>query len=45
MSEPKAAFLPPRWVVTSAWAIHRAIYAVSRGRFGLRPPGEKVWGT
>ncbi|NNC78866.1 MAG: nitroreductase family deazaflavin-dependent oxidoreductase [Acidimicrobiales bacterium] len=29
-------FLPPRWVVTSAWKIHRALYRWSGGRFGLR---------
>jgi len=38
------AKLPPRWIIRSAWAIHRAIYSVTRGRIGLRPPKEKVWG-
>ncbi len=28
--------MPPRWVIRSIWALHRALYAVSRGRFGLR---------
>ena len=41
---PKSASLPPRWIIRSAWAIHRAIYSVTRGRIGLRPPKEKVWG-
>lgn len=38
MSAMKAAtpWLPPRWVVRAAWVIHRAIYAVSGGRSGLR---------
>ncbi len=29
-------FLPPRWVITTAWRIHRALYRWSGGRFGLR---------
>ena len=41
---PKSAPLPPRWVIRAAWAIHRAIYSVTRGRIGLRPPTEKNWG-
>ena len=47
MSDPKPvgkASLPPRWVIRTAWAIHRAIYSVTRGRIGLRAPREKVWG-
>jgi deazaflavin-dependent oxidoreductase (nitroreductase family) len=43
-SPPKSASLPPRWVIRAAWAIHRAIYSVTRGRIGLRPPTEKNWG-
>ena len=31
-------FLPPRWVIGLAWAVHRAIYRLSGGRRGLRPP-------
>ncbi|HTI30007.1 MAG TPA: nitroreductase family deazaflavin-dependent oxidoreductase [Methylomirabilota bacterium] len=38
------AKLPPRWIIRAAWAIHRAIYSITRGRIGLRPPKEKVWG-
>src|SRR5213083_2538009 len=37
--------LPPRWVVVSAWVIHRAIYRLSRGRMGLWPPKPNRWGT
>src|SRR2546428_591202 len=37
--------LPPRWVVVSAWVIHRAIYRLSRGRRGLWPPKPNRWGT
>ena len=38
------ARLPPRWFIRTAWVVHRAIYNVSRGRLGLRPPTSKVWG-
>src|SRR5205823_14468508 len=37
--------LPPRWVVVSAWVIHRAIHRLSGGRMGLWPPKPKRWGT
>jgi deazaflavin-dependent oxidoreductase (nitroreductase family) len=36
--------LPPRWFIRAAWAIHRAIYRVSGGRFGLRKPTPKTYG-
>jgi F420H(2)-dependent quinone reductase len=39
-----AAPLPPRWVVRVAWAIHRAIYSLTRGRLGLRLPTPTTWG-
>ncbi len=38
-------FLPPRWFIRLAWAVHRAIYTVSGGRRGLRPPTSKTYGT
>jgi len=46
VSEPskKSPFLPPRWVVRVAWAIHRAIYAITGGRRGLRSPTADQWG-
>lgn len=34
---PSSPFLPPRWVITTAWRFHRWLYRRSRGRFGLRP--------
>ena len=40
----RPAPLPPRWFIRVAWAIHRAIYRVTRGRFGLRPQTPKLWG-
>ena len=36
--------VPPRWVVRSAWSIHRGLYRVTGGRFGLRPPREGRYG-
>lgn len=43
-SEPhtRSAFLPPRWVVRTAWKIHRGLYRWSGGRMGLRlPSGDR----
>jgi hypothetical protein len=40
----KEASLPPRWFITAAWAVHRAIYSLTRGRLGLRPSTAKTWG-
>jgi F420H(2)-dependent quinone reductase len=42
---PKSPFLPPRWVVRAAWVIHRAIYRLTPGRFGLWPAKPGKWGT
>jgi F420H(2)-dependent quinone reductase len=39
-----AASLPPRWFIRSAWAIHRGIYSLTRGRLGLKAPTPKAWG-
>ena len=38
MSEPskKSPSLPPRWFIRSFWAVQRALYSVTGGRFGLR---------
>ena len=46
MAEPESRkpFLPPRWFIRVAWAVHRALYRVSGGRFGLRPPSDKTYG-
>lgn len=40
----KKPFLPPRWVIRTAWRIHRGLYRVSGGRFGLRRPNDKTYG-
>jgi F420H(2)-dependent quinone reductase len=37
-------FLPPRWFIRVAWAVHRAIYRVTGGRRGLRPPTARTYG-
>jgi F420H(2)-dependent quinone reductase len=37
--------LPPRWVVRTAWIVHRAIYRLSGGRRGLWRPTPNKWGT
>jgi deazaflavin-dependent oxidoreductase (nitroreductase family) len=39
-----AARVPPRWVVRSAWSIHRGLYRVTGGRFGLRRPKSDRYG-
>ena len=41
----EAPRLPPRWFVRIAWVVHRAIYRLTPGRFGLWRPEEKKWGT
>ena len=37
--------LPPRWFVRAAWVIHRAIYRLTPGRFGLWRSAGPKWGT
>lgn len=37
--------LPPRWFVRAAWVVHRAIYRMTPGRFGLWRPKVGRWGT
>ena len=38
--------LPPRWFVRAAWVLHRAIYSLTGGRFGLwRPEAGGRFGT
>lgn len=39
-----SARLPPRWFVRLAWRIHRGLYRLSGGRFGLRPHSAKKYG-
>src|SRR5512142_1640948 len=46
MSEPstKSASLPPRWFIRTFWVVQRAVYSVTRGRFGLRTARAGRWG-
>lgn len=37
--------LPPRWFVRLAWSVHRGVYRVLGGRFGLWRPRGNGWGT
>ena len=32
----KQASVPPRWFIRSFWSMHRGLYRISGGRFGLR---------
>lgn len=36
--------LPPRWFMRTFWTGHRALYAVTGGRIGLRRPKPGQWG-
>ncbi len=36
--------LPPRWFIRTAWALHRALYAITGGRRGLRSATGDRWG-
>ena len=43
-AEPqRPASLPPRWFIRSFWVVQRAVYSVTRGRFGLA--SAKAGGT
>src|SRR5919106_2473269 len=44
METTPKAFLPPRWFIRLAWIVHRALYRISGGRFGLRKPSPKTYG-
>ncbi|MBT8197966.1 MAG: nitroreductase family deazaflavin-dependent oxidoreductase [Acidimicrobiia bacterium] len=40
----KPARMPPRWIVRTAWAVHRNLYRLTGGRFGLRRATDDRWG-
>jgi F420H(2)-dependent quinone reductase len=44
MEAERKPSLPPRWVIRAAWLVHRALYRVTGGRFGLRRPSGKTYG-
>lgn len=37
--------VPPRWFLRPAWAAHRAIVRLTKGRRGLWPPTATKWGA
>ncbi|KRB35761.1 nitroreductase/quinone reductase family protein [Microbacterium sp. Root180] len=39
-----SARIPPRWFIRTAWVVHRGLYRLTRGRFGLRRPTPTVYG-
>ncbi|MDH3463079.1 MAG: nitroreductase family deazaflavin-dependent oxidoreductase, partial [Acidimicrobiia bacterium] len=41
--EPKKVPIP-RWTVKLFWRMHRMVYRLSRGRFGLRTPTTDQYG-
>jgi deazaflavin-dependent oxidoreductase (nitroreductase family) len=41
---PRTPRLPPRWFIRLFWAGHRALYAVTGGRLGLRRQKADKWG-
>jgi F420H(2)-dependent quinone reductase len=41
----KKPFVPPRWFVVTAWAVHRAIYRWTGGRRGIWAAKPGKWGT
>jgi deazaflavin-dependent oxidoreductase (nitroreductase family) len=43
-SSTKSPSLPPRWFIRLFWVAQRAVYSVSRGRFGLRTATADRWG-
>jgi len=44
MSDKKKPWLPPRWFIRTAWKVHRRLYKISGGRFGLRRPKGDQYG-
>jgi deazaflavin-dependent oxidoreductase (nitroreductase family) len=42
---PKRPYVPPRWFVVTAWAVHRAIFRLTGGRRGLWRAKAEKWGT
>ena len=40
----RTARVPPRWFIRLAWTVHRRLYRITGGRFGLRKPRPGRWG-
>ena len=47
MTDPakRRPFLPPRWFIVAAWAVHRAMVRWSGGRRGIWAAKPDKWGT
>ena len=43
-SAGRKPWLPPRWVIRTAWSVHRALYRISGGHLGLSLPRDKHYG-
>ncbi|GGH37813.1 nitroreductase/quinone reductase family protein [Microbacterium album] len=41
---PSTAKVPPRWFIRTAWVVHRGLYRVTGGRFGLTRPRPGKYG-
>jgi deazaflavin-dependent oxidoreductase (nitroreductase family) len=41
----KRPFLPPRWFIVVAWAVHRGIFRLTGGRRGIWAAKPEKWGT
>lgn len=44
MGGQRTPYLPPRWFVRNAWAVHRALDWITAGRFGVRRATSNHWG-
>jgi F420H(2)-dependent quinone reductase len=44
-TQPKRDWVPPLWLERIFWMVHRAVYRLTRGRFGLWPAKPDRWGT
>jgi deazaflavin-dependent oxidoreductase (nitroreductase family) len=40
----QAPLIVPRWLVRTIWRVHRSLFAISGGRFGLRTIAPGRWG-
>jgi F420H(2)-dependent quinone reductase len=43
--QKRKPFLPPRWVIVTAWHVHRAIYRATGGKKGLWAPRPGKYGV
>jgi deazaflavin-dependent oxidoreductase (nitroreductase family) len=44
-STHRTPWLPPRWFIRLAWAVHRGLYRITGGRVGLWRPRPNGWGA